>query len=288
MIKLFTPDSETSSAQRLGFQVLSHVEGYSSNYLQDVCVRWGFSGKVYQNEADKRNKINYGDFPNVINSRRNIRFNVNKLLASEKLGQVVNVPRIFRMEVPNGVKAVVRPHEHSSGNGFSVVNGPIDIDWREMYGTEFIPTEKEFRCWWVGNKTMVGRRIATTPEQQRQHPCRSKWGYSFVNNNNEFPKLREQTLLAARTMGLEMGAADVLWDEVNRKYYILELNSSPTIEGRVITDFFRNGIIEVARQKFPNLRIDITPFNNGVEVSDRHERETNTTLNRNYRYDFQH
>ncbi len=253
MIKVFTVDSESPSVTRLGFQTNVQISGFVRDYNNDVCVRFGNSKKLYENSRDKSNQTNYRDFPNVLNLRTSIRANVNKLLALEKLSGVVSVPNILRMEVPNGTKAVIRNYEHSSGSGFEIVNGPIDINWRQKFGTQFLECEKEFRVWTIGNKTLVGKRIATTPEQQRQFPCRSKWGYSF--HTDGFPRLREQAIQAAQALNLDISAADVLWDENQRKYVFLELNSCPTIEGQTLIRFFQNGIRDLARQKFPRLTV---------------------------------
>jgi glutathione synthase/RimK-type ligase-like ATP-grasp enzyme len=47
---------------------------------------------------------------------------------------------------------------------------------------------------------------------------------------------------AMGAIGLELGAADVLYVPSTRKYYFLELNSAPTLDNDKITAFFQKAI----------------------------------------------
>lgn len=73
--------------------------------------------------------------------------------------------------------------------------------------------------------------------KESQFPCRSEWGYYFVNN---IPKLSKQTLLAKKTIGLDFGAADVL--KYKNEYYFLELNSAPSIDHWRLEEFYKKEI----------------------------------------------
>jgi hypothetical protein len=247
-IKIYTCNSEVDSVRSLGFDVSVEIGGnYAPSFSNDCVIRWGNSRRIYNNASDKNNGI-VSEFPNVINSGKAIKANLNKLRSIEVMSTIVKTPKTFTFEVPEGVKAVIRPLEHSGGAEFNLVTGPYEIQ-EGYYGVEFLETDSEFRCWFINGKTLVGRRVATTEEQRRQAPCRSKWGYEYIHS--EFAKLREQTLKAAKLLGIEVGASDVL--KVGNEYVFLEINTAVSCDTNTVREFYKAGINEYARQKFPRL-----------------------------------
>jgi glutathione synthase/RimK-type ligase-like ATP-grasp enzyme len=52
--------------------------------------------------------------------------------------------------------------------------------------------------------------------------------------------LRDQTLKAAKQIGLHCGAADIIIK--GKKNYFLELNSAPSIDTNTLERFYRDGI----------------------------------------------
>lgn len=177
---------------------------------------------------------------------------MNKVNAHDVMADVVRVPRLFRKYTPNFGLFVVRPLSHQGGSGFKVIeaNGrPINLGgWQ--YATEFLRTNAEYRVWFCGNRTMRAQR-ARTKEQQSEgpvgrFPCRSKWGYNFCYEVPE--SLHNQTLRAAKAIGLDCGAADVLLH--NGHWFFLELNSAPSTDQPCLERFFKNGIADLAQRKF--------------------------------------
>lgn len=242
MIKILTIGSELKSAQKLGFDTSKHFAGYVKNY--DAVIRWGNSTLFYNNEKETR----LGEFKNVINPSAAIALNCQKNQALAKLSTVVPTPDLYKENVPDGVEVVYRPWDHSHGRGFSTKKGPLAIDWG-YYATQFIKTENEFRVWFVGNQTFCAKRVALNDNDTKAYPCRSNWGYSYCDYVPTI--LHEHTLNAAKVIGLECGAADVLF--YKRKYYFLELNSAPTIDTNKLKTFFQNGINQLVKEKFPTL-----------------------------------
>ena len=207
----------------------------SNIYDGDVVIRWGNSE---------------GDHDKVINPKRAIRLNVNKkdaLVALMSAG--VPTPRIFPQSVPTDVKVVIRPLSHSEGQDFMVRTGPVDVP-PGCCATEFIDTTDEYRVWFVSghgvHKFMMAKRVPVSDEQRGQtNPCRSKWGYEFLDSVPE--DLRILSKQAAKTIGLEVGAADVL--RTRDRWVFLELNSAPSVDHEKITLFYSNGLAELIREK---------------------------------------
>jgi len=261
-IRVFTIDSEIESATRLGFSTSSYLEDYVEKYDSDVVIRWGNSRWMSSRTSQGR----YVDFKNVINPAKIIRQNCCKAEATKLMAQVVNVPTLWEKKVPTGVLAVVRPHEHSAGSGFSVQKGPFDVQ-KGTYATRYLDVTKEggeYRVWFCGNRTMAGRRVKMSCNEEQKFPCRSKWGYSFCDGISK--DLRNQTLLAAKKIGLEFGAADVLFHK--GKWYFLELNSAPSVDHRVVREFYQAAMMVLIAKKFPEpvVKIDAEKKKENVVV----------------------
>lgn len=247
-IRVHTIGSEEESARRLRFPTFTRVDDYTNNLKNNLVIRLGNSILLY--DEDKPN-CKLKEFDYVINPAAAISFNCQKNLSLERLSTVVNTPKIFKRTVPEGQLAVVRPTAHSGGKGFEVLKGSLTLPYG-YYATEFLKTETEFRVWFCGNATMIAQRVTQNPERMAQkYKCRSLWPYSF---HNQVPKdLHQQTLTAAKAIGLECGAADILYHE--GKYIFLELNSAPTIDLNRIESFYRSNIYTLIKSKYPNIKI---------------------------------
>ena len=223
-VKVITIDSERESAERLGFTTLTKAGDYAYKFDDDIVVRWGNSVWAYAREGRQ-----HCEYKNIVNPAQAIRDNVAKCEALKKLARVVFVPAIYEKKVPSGVLAVIRPFEHAAGNGFTIVEGPCEVP-RGTYGTRFLQTPTEYRVWFCGNQTMCGRRVKMKINEEQKYPCRSNWGYEFSGGVSM--DLHRQTLLAAKTLGLDCGAADLLY--YKGKYYFLELNSAASVDHRCV------------------------------------------------------
>ena len=239
-VKVLTCNSEYESALRLGYPTKTWFGDYANKFDDDIIIRWGNSSFLLGPD-----KVKEADFKQVINPAKAIKLNCQKHKATKQLAMVVNVPTLYKKSVPAGVLAVVRPIEHSAGAGFSVKEGPFKIE-SGTYGTRFLKTDAEYRVWFCGNRTMCGRRVKMKINEDQQYPCRSNWGYEF--SDGIAPELHYQTLMAAKKIGLEAGAADVLF--YKRKYYFLELNSAASVDHRIVREFFQRALEELVKDKF--------------------------------------
>ena len=246
-IKLLTFDSNTS-AEKLGYPTYKCIDDYAYKFDKDIVIRWGNSRSLYT-KTGRRSM----DFKHVINSSASIKKNCQKNDATKILARVVNVPTLWEKSVPAGILAVVRPMEHAAGDGFSVKKGPFNLT-EGTYATRYIQTDAEYRVWFCGNRTILGRRVKMQCNETEKYPCRSKWGYEFCRGISK--SLHNQTLLAAKVMGLDCGAADVLFS--NDKWYFLELNSAPSVDHRIVREFFQIGLKELLKRKFPKMAEEIS------------------------------
>lgn len=244
MINVLTIDSEKESAERLGLKTLTYFgDKYVESFDNSVNVRWGNSRKILSRSGAEV------DFKFVVNPAENIAFNCRKHEALKKLSLIVKTPTLYETEVPAGIVAVVRPIEHSGGSNFQVKTGPFTLNRGHEYATEFIRTSIEYRVWFINGKTLCARRARSA--DRSEYPCRSEWGYEFCEITK---KLHNQTVLAARYIGLDCGAADIL--SKNGVYYFLELNSAPTLDLKCLDVFYKKNLKKLIQKKFPHITIE--------------------------------
>lgn len=255
-VLVLTIDSEYESASKLGYKTSSYLGDFAHKFDNKIVIRWGNSRWLLDKSGNGK-----ADFKNVLNETAAIRRNCEKAKATKLMSLVVNVPTLWEKSVPKDVLAVVRPHEHSSGHGFSVKKGPFKVE-DGTYAARYLDVTKEgaeYRVWFCGNKTMCGRRHKMECNPDEKYPCRSMWGYTFVDGISK--ELHNATLLAAKKIGLEFGAADVLF--YKGKWYFLELNSAASLDHRVVREFFQTNLKLLIEKKFSKVQETLVPV---VEV----------------------
>lgn len=237
-IRVLTTEGNIQSAGKLGFPTYTKHDDIMDDIANDeisFMVRWGHSGG--------------DDSSRVLNPSEAIADNCNKLLAIQTLAGTVDVPAIYTSRVPRGVKAVVRPLEHSQGSDFSIKEGPYVIP-SGHYASKLVTTEKEYRVWFCGSQMFCAKRVPMDTSENREelNPCRSKWGYAW--QESVFPVLAKQTQKARKALSLDLGAADVLWHEEDRKYYFLELNTACALDHGRVLSFFKASIPLAINEKY--------------------------------------
>lgn len=245
-IKVVTIDSERDSVGRLGYAVEPRLQ-YGQEYDNDIVIRWGNSTLPYYSP----NRSTAREFKRVLNSSESIRGNLKKQDSLKIMQEFVKIPKLwcYGERVPSNITVAYRPVKHSGGSDFRVITGPFAVE-RGFYATEWIATPTEYRVWFCGDRTMYALRSVRRAVTE-EYPCRSLWGYTFYD---QIPiKLHRDTLKVASVLGLDFGAADVLFH--NNEYYFLELNSAATIDKQRIEDFYKEGLSRLIRDKFPDVSV---------------------------------
>lgn len=251
MIRVLTIGSESESAKRLGLPL--HIAGFKQRveaFDNHIIIRWGCS-----NRQPNRNEVEK-EFANVTNPSEFIIANCHKYNSMKKMSEVVNVPKLYTGEVPAGVTAVVRKIAHAAGSDFAVKKGRVKLADDE-YGSEFLSTETEVRVWFCNEATMMAKRVRMDVNEKEQYPCRANWGYKFCYDSVP-DDLHRDTLAAAKALGLEYGAADIL--KVGGKWYFLELNTAPSIDLLRLERFFKANIMNLLEKKFGKKLKELADF----------------------------
>ncbi len=201
------------------------------------------------------NIINWGrsdgpDSVNVINKGSVISRTVDKAsFIHEMLNAGVSAPAIRdEAEAIQDRKWVVRPNNHEEGSDFRLhdveLEGAIRIP-AGHHATLFIEGAREYRIWFAGNTFLTAKRIPRPSEGETDETCRSKWGYSFRSQN--FPGSIVEIRKALAVIPIQFGAFDLLWATEERKWYILEVNSAPSLDHERVRSFMCSGIRSMMR-----------------------------------------
>lgn len=145
------------------------------------------------------------------------------------------------------VRHILQGH---SGKGIELVEGK-ELPNAPLY-VEYIKKEDEYRihCGRRGENVEIiaaqrKARSRNIPREQVNWQVRShRNGFVFVREDcNPDSRVVDSAKLAFEASGLDFGAVDVIWNEKERKAYVLEINCAPGLEGQTITDyadFFRH------------------------------------------------
>lgn len=203
--------------------------------------------------------INWGDgecrFNQALNNPSAVRLVANKRRAFEMFAaNDVPVPRFATsIDAVNWKSPTVVRHKLTghSGEGIQIVAEGEELPAAPLY-VEYKKKEQEYRIH-VGIKNGETTIIAVQRKARRSDvpSDRINWqvrnhanGFVFVRSTaNPHPSVTEAACDALRASGLDFGAVDVIWNEHERKAYVLEINTAPGLEGTTIEDyakFFRN------------------------------------------------
>jgi hypothetical protein len=122
----------------------------------------------------------------------------------------------------------------SSGEGIIIIEKEDKLIEAPLY-TKYIYKQQEFRVHCTKTKVFDTTRKIRDPKRTPTSWKIRSWKNGFIFSRKvEMDEQRDQVALAAITaLGLDFGAVDLVQDK-HGKYYILEVNTAPGIEGQTI------------------------------------------------------
>lgn len=242
-VKLFShnPNSASSKAlsDALGIKRLRHTGSKFVPKKDDVVINWGHAGdalrgfncRILNDPASIRNTSNKLSFftnsgPEETRDYKIPPFTTSKETVVEWLKQGKDV--IARTEL-NG----------HSGKGIVVISKVEDIVDAPLY-TMYIPKKQEYRVHVLGDKVIDVQRKIKDPSRDvsswyvRNHDS----GFIFVRNDiKPDNKVLDYALDAISTFQLDFGAVDVIFNGTRNEAYVLEINTTPGLEGQTIDNY---------------------------------------------------
>lgn len=232
--------SARALADALGGRVLRREGSTYRERERDTIINWGASAVP---------------FGRVLNRPDAIARASNKLTTFNTLRGVCSIPDFWVNpdDIPNDAfpivcRTVLSGH---SGAGIVIADTRGDLVRSPLY-VKYVKKQDEYRVH-VGIRGNEESIIAIQRKARRNDVENPNWqvrnhanGFVFVRNDvNPDPSVIEQAKLAVRTLGLDFGACDIIWNAREGRAYVLEINTACGLEGQTVEDyatFFRGGI----------------------------------------------
>jgi hypothetical protein len=132
-------------------------------------------------------------------------------------------------------RTVLRGH---SGDGIHIINRGDDIVPAPLY-VKYIKKTQEYRVHILNNEVIDQQRKARKKDvadeevnwQIRNHDN----GFIFMREGVDLPEVAiKQATYALQALGLDFGAVDLIYNEKQDKYYVLEVNTAPGLTGTTL------------------------------------------------------
>lgn len=181
----------------------------------------------------------------VLNNNFNTSIAANKLDAFQafRLAGNVSIPDFYtrREDIPENAfpivcRTILRGH---SGVGIHIAEGPADLVPAPLY-VRYVKKQDEYRVHVVRGDVIAVQRKAIRQgfENPNTRVRNHDNGYVFVRGGVEAPEMvLDQARLAVQALGLDFGAADIIWNNRRQTAYVLEVNTAPGLEGQTVQDY---------------------------------------------------
>lgn len=185
---------------------------------------------------------------NVLNHPHAIRKAVNKLQAFQILSEGVDVPEYTESReeankwLAEGFTVVARTIvEGHGGEGIVLVENVAELPNAPLY-TKYIPKAEEYRVHVFKDEAFFVQRKARkkeVPDGEVNWKIRNlAGGFIFANQDVDVPpEAKEAAVKAVKLLGLDFGAVDIIWNKKRNKYYTLEVNTAPGLQGTTLEKY---------------------------------------------------
>jgi glutathione synthase/RimK-type ligase-like ATP-grasp enzyme len=257
--------------QALGIKAIN-VKGNSKfkGNPNKIVINWGSSSM-----SDEAKKCK------IINKPEAVELAANKFKFFEAVKEKINIPEytLDKDKAYGWIESdnIVFSREKLSGNsGDGIVILENLYDWEnynhektKMY-VKYIPKKDEFRIHVSGGQVIDMQRKAKRHELDGEDV---NWKIRSYDNGFIFKRegvephqqVLDQAVKAVELCGLDFGAVDIIWNNFQKKAYVLEVNTAPGLEGSTVDsykkslkDFNFNWVNELAKAdhilKFVNVQ----------------------------------
>ena len=190
----------------------------------------------------------------VINKPEAVAIAVNKLKFFNKVSGLVPIPdfttdiKVAKEWILNSKPLIVRTKlTGHSGQGAYYIESVdafdnFNHDKVKMY-VKYIPKRDEYRVHVMGEEVIdVQRKAFKHNYKPKSYKIRNHSnGFMFVRGNVNPPQqLLDICVEAVNICGLDFGAVDVIWNNYRQQAYVLEINTSPGLEGKTVDTYSKN------------------------------------------------
>lgn len=208
-----------SLARAIGAKVIKHVNSNYKPRASDIVIPWGSSSNKLEN---------FYKFAEAgVNAPG---FNTAKLGAEE---MIRDGGTVVCRTILNG----------SCGKGIVIAKTVEELVDAPLY-VKYVPKKEEYRV-----HVAFGKVIAVQRKARRKECPNPNWqirnhenGFVFIHADPEMgyaEELGPLAVSAVEALKLPIGAVDIIWNEKNNQYYVLEVNTSPGLEGKTIDAYVK-------------------------------------------------
>jgi glutathione synthase/RimK-type ligase-like ATP-grasp enzyme len=201
----------------LGAKVIKLQNSRYRRRIDDVIINWGnsspFNPSINCNSATATNKL------------KTFKILKQEGVSIPEFGETTGWA-IQKLAQGKTVFARTRLNGHS-GQGIVEFKDGDDVPAAPLY-VEYVPKKKEYRVH-VFDDNIIHIQEKRLKNGQAAHKIRSHDnGYVFATQDVDPPQMvLDESVKAVKALGLLFGAADVIWNEKQRKAFVLEINSAP-------------------------------------------------------------
>lgn len=234
-----------------------------SNYAYregDLLINWGSSSHHIDDH-----------FAPMLNKPARVNDAVNKKTFFQRLAQTKDISYVpFTCDMDTAqkwleegrtvvVRNVLKGH---SGEGIEIVKGEVnnlelDIPEAPLY-TMYIPKKAEYRVHIIGDKVIDVQRKVKDPNSDREFTADDfkvrSHANGFIFTRTDVATGEQQkdvcpsnvtsaAIKCLRALKLDFGAVDVIWNQKKSTAYVLEVNTSPGLEGSSV-DLYVKGFLD--------------------------------------------
>lgn len=239
----FNSQSAKDLAETLGIKRIKHERSKFKGNPNKTVINWGCS--VLPEEVAKCK---------VINSPESVSKAVNKLSFFKAVDGIARTPEwttgaaVALQWMQDGYVVLSRTKlTGHSGDGI-VINGPANAEviLAPLY-VKYIKKKDEYRV-----HVMRGQVIDVQRKARKEDVPDDKINWLIRNHANGFVFVRgealgevpqdviDQAVLAVNALGLDFGAADVIWNDHRKQAFVLEVNSAPGLTGTTLKKYAEN------------------------------------------------
>ena len=204
-----------SLARAIGAKVIKHANSNYKPRASDIVIPWGSSS----NKLENFQQFNAKGVQCPI-------WTTEKAVAE---GMITNGDTIVCRTILNG----------SCGKGIVIAKTLEELVDAPLY-VKYVPKKEEYRV-----HVAFGHVIAIQRKARRLECENPNWqirnhenGFVFVHIE-PMGNLEDLAVGAVEALGLKIGAVDIIWNEKNDEFYVLEVNTSPGLEGRTIDAYVK-------------------------------------------------
>lgn len=178
----------------------------------------------------------------LLNPPHAVKKALNKLQAFQILSEGVGIPEWTESPqeaskwLAEGYTVVARTIiEGRGGEGIVLVENDQELPVAPLY-TKYIPKTEEYRVHVFKDEAFFIQRKARkkeVPDEEVNWKIRNlAGGFIFANQDVQVADAcKEEAVKAVKALGLDFGAVDIIWNKKRDKYYVLEVNTAPGLQG---------------------------------------------------------